>query len=489
MPPRRHPRNWLAGRLRSAAGAVQRLAGWVEPAGHPPPPDAPTAAPRRFGEPPQHWLDLVAAHAPGLLHDVDLARSPHDSDDAPVADQPGDTGLTGVDAAGPTGHGPSGSTTGARGSTSATGPAAAGGRGFAGRGGTRPANRTGRSDRAAPPAADPRTGDAYPAGPGTGNAYPAGTGTGDAFPTDPGTGDAGPGGTGVGDAGLARTRTGNAGPGHTGTGDAHPAGTRLGDGGSVGGSAPRVPALPDTSFGRGGPGAATGPEGSVRPDGWGDGMSAPARTPRRAARVPRGSRWSDPTGGGGPGAPRPVPADPAGSGDGQFRSRPGSADHRRGSPAGPAPGRARTSRPGVAAGSGPAPDPADEDTAWPGSAGSTVPSGVRGTTIDGPATGEWPWPALPDEAARPRPPGGAPLGRYVDQSAAPGGRTWTGGGWHDPSDGGRSTGTEPRAATPVGSPVPDRWPALPDDATLWTVPADALDTAQLGRLDREQAGG
>ena len=34
MPPRRHPRSWLAGRLRSAAGAVQRLAGQVEPTGH-----------------------------------------------------------------------------------------------------------------------------------------------------------------------------------------------------------------------------------------------------------------------------------------------------------------------------------------------------------------------------------------------------------------------------------------------------------------------
>ncbi|MEU1362284.1 hypothetical protein ABZ356_20875 [Micromonospora zamorensis] len=34
----------------------------------------------------------------------------------------------------------------------------------------------------------------------------------------------------------------------------------------------------------------------------------------------------------------------------------------------------------------------------------------------------------------------------------------------------------------------DPWPALPDDAALWSVPGDALDTAQLGRLDREQAG-
>ncbi|MEO3774728.1 hypothetical protein ABGB10_30490, partial [Micromonospora sp. B9E7] len=77
MPPRPHPRSWLAGRLRSAAGAVQRLAGRVEPVGQPrqqPPSDPP----RRFGEPPRHWLDLVATHAPGLLRDLDL--------DPPAAD-------------------------------------------------------------------------------------------------------------------------------------------------------------------------------------------------------------------------------------------------------------------------------------------------------------------------------------------------------------------------------------------------------------------
>ncbi|MBQ1013077.1 hypothetical protein KBX53_19365, partial [Micromonospora sp. M51] len=83
MPPRRRPRSWLAGRLRSAAGAVQRLAGRVEPDGHLPSPsplsEPPVATPRRFGEPPRHWLDLVAAHAPGLLHDLDLDPSPADA--------------------------------------------------------------------------------------------------------------------------------------------------------------------------------------------------------------------------------------------------------------------------------------------------------------------------------------------------------------------------------------------------------------------------
>ncbi|RLP84392.1 hypothetical protein EAD89_26255, partial [Micromonospora sp. BL4] len=78
MRPRRLPRSWLAGRLRSAAGAVQRLAGRLEPVGAAGqrPSDVGAAAPRRFGEPPQHWLDLVAAHAPGLLEDLDLDGSP-----------------------------------------------------------------------------------------------------------------------------------------------------------------------------------------------------------------------------------------------------------------------------------------------------------------------------------------------------------------------------------------------------------------------------
>ncbi|MGV9213615.1 hypothetical protein ACTFTM_17315 [Micromonospora sp. RB23] len=69
MPPRRRPRSWLAGRLRSAAGAVQRLAGRVDNTAAEP--ERPADVPRRLGEPPQHWVDLVAAHAPGLLRELD----------------------------------------------------------------------------------------------------------------------------------------------------------------------------------------------------------------------------------------------------------------------------------------------------------------------------------------------------------------------------------------------------------------------------------
>ncbi|MEU7847816.1 hypothetical protein AB0B74_17675 [Micromonospora parva] len=75
------------------------------------------------------------------------------------------------------------------------------------------------------------------------------------------------------------------------------------------------------------------------------------------------------------------------------------------------------------------------------------------------------WPDLPGERARSGPPAALP-------------------GW-DTVDG-RATGI---ATPPVGSARgDDPWPALPDDSALWSVAGPALDTAQLTRLDREQAG-
>ncbi|MEH0846025.1 hypothetical protein V6U81_26965, partial [Micromonospora sp. CPCC 205711] len=61
-PPRPRPRSWLARRLRAAADAVDRSTDA----------EAPADPPRRPGQPPEHWLRLVAAHAPGLLRDLDL---------------------------------------------------------------------------------------------------------------------------------------------------------------------------------------------------------------------------------------------------------------------------------------------------------------------------------------------------------------------------------------------------------------------------------
>ncbi|MET8361181.1 hypothetical protein [Micromonospora sp. NPDC005171] len=78
-----------------------------------------------------------------------------------------------------------------------------------------------------------------------------------------------------------------------------------------------------------------------------------------------------------------------------------------------------------------------------------------------------PWPALPGE---PVPPGRRAALR--DAGTAGGGRATDLDG--PPLD---------VAVTGV-----DPWPALPDDTALWSVAGAAVDTAQLTRLDREQAG-
>lgn len=68
MRPSRPRRDWLARALRAAA---DRLAATPAPADRAPDTADPApAVPRRHGEPPEHWLRVVAAHAPGLLHDL-----------------------------------------------------------------------------------------------------------------------------------------------------------------------------------------------------------------------------------------------------------------------------------------------------------------------------------------------------------------------------------------------------------------------------------
>jgi hypothetical protein len=47
----------------------------------------------------------------------------------------------------------------------------------------------------------------------------------------------------------------------------------------------------------------------------------------------------------------------------------------------------------------------------------------------------------------------------------------------------------PGAGVDTGwEPVLDRWPALPDDASLWAPPARAFTAARIRMLDAEQAG-
>ncbi|SCF13580.1 hypothetical protein GA0074696_2936 [Micromonospora purpureochromogenes] len=97
-PPRPGPRSWLARRLRDAADAVERdLAPTTGGSPDGTPPDRPPArvrpgvpsaeaardVPRRPGQPPEHWLRLVAAHAPGLLRGLDV-----DPDALPDAGSP-----------------------------------------------------------------------------------------------------------------------------------------------------------------------------------------------------------------------------------------------------------------------------------------------------------------------------------------------------------------------------------------------------------------
>jgi hypothetical protein len=41
---------------------------------------------------------------------------------------------------------------------------------------------------------------------------------------------------------------------------------------------------------------------------------------------------------------------------------------------------------------------------------------------------------------------------------------------------------------PHPDPDPSRWPALPDDSPLWTMPAPSIDERHVRRLDAEQAG-
>ncbi|TCB98542.1 hypothetical protein E0H26_09245 [Micromonospora zingiberis] len=97
--PRRRPLSWLAGQLRSAARTVDRFAGVPEtspagrtPVGHEPASRGPAGrepaggavglaggtggTERRPGRPPEHWLRVVEAHAPGLLRDLDIDAPP-----------------------------------------------------------------------------------------------------------------------------------------------------------------------------------------------------------------------------------------------------------------------------------------------------------------------------------------------------------------------------------------------------------------------------
>ncbi|MFD6683648.1 hypothetical protein [Micromonospora parva] len=513
MPPRRRPRSWLAGRLRSAAGAVQRLAGRIEPDGHLPPlSQPPVATPRRFGEPPRHWLDLVAAHAPGLLHDLDLDPSPADAE-AGDGQPGGSTGRVDTDAAGP----------GTFGRSPGSGRAGGSGR------------RDGEVDTGGPVSA-------------------AGTGRRGRGPR----GDTGP------TRSPAEHRSGR--PVRWSARGDQPDGTRAGAAGTWAGAAGRSGggASPSRSDTTSPPTGATWPDVWAEPTGphvWaeptGPDVWAEPTGPHVWAEPTGPDRSAEPTGPVGPGAAVP-PVRPANQGSSTavdataldasglprsipqpirsmvFRAQrpPGSRPHR------PEPEPTRTTArrltpwpaavdhgPGRSAGSPAAPPTADRRTGgrdgYPGDpAGPPRPGtdrrgrragapGAAGSARVGPATwsGRPAWPDLggADASGTGRT---APDGRHAPTTGRgdvtrvgdgdrwldlPGERARSGRpaalpdpGW-DTVGGGRATGTA--APPPVGSARgDDPWPALPDDGALWSVAGPALDTAQLTRLDREQAG-
>ncbi|WP_433549870.1 hypothetical protein ACQP08_17815 [Micromonospora zamorensis] len=528
MPPRRHPRSWLAGRLRSAAGAVQRLAGRVEPTGHLPqrvPSDAPTGTPRRFGEPPRHWLDLVAAHAPGLLRDLDLDASPTDAgqtrgrDDqqdgpaaAAVAPAPPDgpirwaDGTTRWDTADRPGT-PAGEGTGR---SAGTDGFRAGGTG----GGFGDTAGTGRTDAVNQPDARGGRGLWSSGTPGT-FGIPGGTATSDGVEPVGSTGRAGIHAT-VGDPGTAGGH-GTAGQQGTDGAATGVGGTATGVGGmatGVGGMASGVGG-PRTVDGAGRSGGSRSAGGTGRSGGATDGLARGSAIRGGGGAVGGGSvgGGSDATvTSGGPGGGTAfAPSDrrmPGRMRDGWRLASPFSRGPSTGSarPFGPAP---RHDTPAVGGDGLPRainrPLAPGEflhglDPSGPNSTTATDGAG-RGGLAAVEAAGNGPWPALPGERTWPEqhvgPHPGQHTGQHRDHRAGhPGG--WRdgdvgtvgagiGGSTRDPGSGGWPVSRAFRSPEPTAL-TTDPWPALPDDGTLWTVPGDALDATQLGRLDREQAG-
>ncbi|MEU7972620.1 hypothetical protein AB0B48_11310 [Micromonospora sp. NPDC049089] len=489
MPPRRRPRSWLAGRLRSAAGAVQRLAGRVEPAGHlPPPSQTPEAAPRRFGEPPRHWLDLVAAHAPGLLHDLDLDPPPAGNAGAGVRDggQGDPTGRIDAEGADPVANARSGrlSGLGGLGGSGRLGglgnEVGVGGPGASGDNGPTRSRAKGRTGRAARPS---RAGD-QPDGTRTDAAGPPGDGTpssnsdlttppaGSTWPdaSTPPAGSTWPAEPGAAVPPVRRTARVDTTAHDTTAHDTTAPDATAHDAATVDSTALDASGLP----------RADGPRPPVRSMVFGPHgapsdrphrveatrtTSHPLRDARRSGEVDHQRSTSS------------FPARPTtdrlpggrdgfgGHSDGQPRPR----EDRSGHPRGDAQNAARTSRADAVAvrgSDGNGPTRGGVDASWTGWTATSA--GTARGDLDRLAD-RGPWLALPGVPAPP----GHPAARRDAGTGAAGG--------------GRPTGIDEPPPRPAARSV-DPWPALPDDSALWSVAGAALDTAQLTRLDREQAG-
>lgn len=480
MPPRRRPRSWLAGRLRSAAGVVQRLAGRVEPAGHlPTPSQAPVATPRRFGEPPQHWLDLVAAHAPGLLHDLDL--DPPGAEPAEGRDEP----------AGGPGFGDRLDQDGPDRWTAATRPAHPVGEDAGFPADSMDGRAPGTVGRRAPGTVGSRPGRAtstsgtdlagHPDGRGRAASATRAT-VGDGATVDPAYGVDGPEmATGGGGPDGSHSTSGTGRSAHASSAADRPGGPGMSGAGPPRGSSDafavaltaEVPLASDGD--RRSPGRLL--DGwRLRPPFGRVAATGPARDGTPAADSRGLPRIGEPTSPASPPTPTAHTApveilEDFGPSRGTYLPR-STTDSAGVAGASPDRGVGRHGRSTVG----------EADTGWGSTEGGMTAAGGVAVTGDGL------WPALPDDRAR--------SGQRVGERWGPGagdrngsaaraaGVAWTGSAYRDPG-----VGRGPESAVfQADATALDPWPALPDDTALWSVAGAAVDTAQLTRLDREQAG-
>ncbi|MEU5943312.1 hypothetical protein ABZ807_30060 [Micromonospora sp. NPDC047548] len=532
-PPRPGPRSWLARRLRVAADVVQR---WADDPGPVPPAEVTPSLPRRPGQPPEHWLRLVAAHAPGLLHGLDL------DPDAPP------------DHAGPSTAAGRLQGDGVRGNA----PPRAGGPARADAPGTPPAARSGMSGAAwagGPGDTESPTAGSWPAGsaPGTTGGWPGGgaPGTAGGWPDedDPRTAGrwpdgshedcrAGSAGSWAGEPdGEARPESAPAGPGAgrpagswpgARTASGHPA-DRPGDAGlppAASGRGPRRirPAVP--GFGPNGP---LGPaprrgHGGSRPATAGPGDPTDPCTNHRPVDPRSDSQahldWAGPEAvhdrrswatGNGSAATTPAAEGPLDDGAGTAAA---TGAHRSGAPGGPGGdgiGRLRFPAPsavgsrgtepphlhrGLVAGHGPQSDPTDLARTAGRSGGH--PAGADANL--GPRSdGGWPGGGTAFRTTEGRP-GARPADRWTGADRGtgptdgwPGPPSWATDPWPvlpGEQAGRGGVGVPPTGATttgPAGRWAGDPWPALPDDPA-WLPAAGTGDGDRLRRLDHEQRG-
>ncbi|OKI62427.1 hypothetical protein [Micromonospora sp. CB01531] len=501
MRPPRRPRDWLARALRVAADRLSapppdRLATPTRRLASPaaerhaapaaeglaaPTADRPAAwaavdqpALRRPGEPPEHWLRLVAAHAPGLLHDLSPADLP--LLDLPAVDQGVSVGSEASVDANPLIDGREGGA-GADGAPGAGGwDGGSGRRGdrtvVGTRGGWRRPVRSGRdvrrrwrrpdavstagSDR--PVRSDLGTASGQrddgerlaPAGGSQGRAETAGqqglsafghhgdtAGTASGIRSDPaptGSPDRGEWTTGERGSGATAGTSRASGPGEQ---PATVRGTRPGERTTRTGPGERT--TPTWSSLSTEPSQSAGPPTITGCPGHGDGLTVAGYRDGPASRADRGTDGNAPDAGPPPrdGGPLGVGrADPAAGLRIRLSALGGQQMHSNGGS-----GRTAVRADGSGAASGPAVAAAEWSERAAASAARQRP----------PRTAAGTWPALPDET-RGAPPAGAP-------GAVPDGR-----GRRDP------------------------WPTLPDDRELWLPAASTVDAARLRRLDREQAG-